>query len=245
VHGDLEPALTHATRAYELSRTGSSDYARARTSCARGFMLGYSGDLFTAHELLREGHDLFTRLGDDGGVAEVAAIEGELAYLNGYSDEAKQTLQRVIDAGDLLADSLDWTRTRTILGWIYLEQGRTDAAEELLCAAFEARLHEAPIWFSSSWLVGLGLALAAGIAHARGDDQRAAVLLGAVQHGQQTTTAGPPGLTKLRHDELITTIAANLNEDDLNTAISRGAALSIAESLSYAVLPRGQAASET
>jgi predicted ATPase/DNA-binding CsgD family transcriptional regulator len=218
----LEECITCATAADDYD-----SIARARS--LRGTAAIFRGRLAESIAIFES---VLTDFPDDDDLARLILFQLAMSQAHAGDDRASETARRGVALADKVGEQ--WTKSLALwaLGFDQYLHGRHDEAITSICAALE--IHA--VWFDDHVATALMFELVAWIAAARGEDRRAARLLGAVgsewrRIGTSITAFGPD-LGKA-HDTCERITAAALPEAVLRSERARGERLDHEQMIAY------------
>jgi predicted ATPase/DNA-binding SARP family transcriptional activator len=227
----------HGDRAVDLARAVGDPYLLARTLMARGLTQAHVGEPERGGPDLAEALTLFQGLHDGLGAREVRLARAEVALAAGDTEGIRSSLKS-IDV-DELAD-LPSTGAATYWlcrSWLALRDGRYGEVRAHLARALDAVTDDLAGPHAAQRVYGPALDLAAGLALADGEVDRAVTLWHAAT-GVLTLGGTVPERPQVRWvHEVEERAPARLDPAGYAEAAARGRRMYLAEALRYAGLP--------
>ena len=191
-------------------------------------------DAQRAMELGEAALSLFRELGDRGQIANSLHRLGLAAWLRGDCRRAEELLEETLTVFREYGHSAPVAQVLASVGLVALDQGQYRRAQE----AFVESLAISGVG-GSRWLIAMLLEGMAGASVHQGQPERAARLFGAAD-GLRTAIDAPIGPAFLpSHDRYMHTLSRALGEERWTALWDEGRAMSVAQSLAYALQTDG------
>jgi predicted ATPase/DNA-binding SARP family transcriptional activator len=230
--GDHEEAAGLAEESLDVSRElGSLETARAQVALGNA-VVSLGDDLDRGERLYAEGAATFRATGRTWELANVLLNMGDLALNRGDFASAERIASESLALNRLLGEDVGIALNLGNLAFAALERGQADRAYDFLAEAFDGPSLGGFGEWAAIMLVGLSAVLCV-----RGDDRRAAQLLGASNHLLEDAGASLDSIEGRIHARTATTLRERLSEDAFSKAVTEGRALTLSEAIDLAVMP--------
>jgi predicted ATPase/transcriptional regulator with XRE-family HTH domain len=230
IHPDDERAVQLFEEAASLAHNSGSRWEELISLACLGIrMLGY-GDYQRAAQLLAEALAGLREMRDLLGVAWVLEQQGLLAFMQGDFASAGQRLEESVSLGRELKSDIQIAGALIGLAQVGLHAG--DSAGAMAAVRESLAIYQR---VGNLERVGQCLSVAAGLAQARGDLQRATTLLGAADHLWHVSTPGPWRDTWWVYDRCLPLVRAAMDPAEFDRAWVKGQAMTTQEAIAQAL----------
>jgi predicted ATPase/DNA-binding XRE family transcriptional regulator len=196
-----------------------------------GMFATWVGDYTEALHKLEEALALGRDIGDRWelatvfrGLGDVALFQGDLATANSMYDESLAIYRE-------LGDRLYISNTLRVIGHLALQLGAYDKAQTVYRQSLDLvyKLGNKPN--IALTLIGL-----AGVAEARGDPERAAILLGAAEAIREASHGMMPPADRITYERNLAAVRARLDEETISKAWDEGRAMTVDDAVAFGIL---------
>ena len=230
MQGDLQAGAPLAAESLRLARSLGENEAIVLSLLVAGWIAEHGGDLDTGTAHFEEALQLSRRLANKTPLClALGALAGPV-YLRGELPRATALLKEGLALALGLNNLYQTSQILRQLGIVALADGRREQAEALLRDGL-AHARRGNFQLVLVWLIeGLARALSA-----RGEFVQAATLLGATENLLERLAIVPVGPKRASRDQAVTAARAGLAEEAFGRAWADGQAMSLAETLDYAL----------
>ncbi len=229
LQGDYAEATRYAEVSLAAARETKEDRLVANGLSNLGAIVLAAGDHERAGALLQEAVTLARGVDDTRILALALNNLGDHALTIGEYERAEPLFSESLGLLEERGDTANVARSLFNLGAVALMTGRFDAADERLRGSL-VRSQDAGDKEDLSWSL-LGLA---GLAAARAEHERSAVLLGAAANLLTGMGADFKPFERKLHDETAAQVAEQLGTERYEETLARGRALSLSDALEVA-----------
>lgn len=227
--GDFDPATAFNEEALVLYQDLGNVSGIARTKILLARVAESQGDQQRALTLAEQSLALYREVGDKWGAAVVLFQLGDIAYAQGDIARAVMLLEESLALCREVGNTWATGRRLARLGQIALAQDDLGQAARCLHEALTVCRDTGDHWGIAMSLIGL-----AGAAGARGEPERGARLLGAVEIVQQGLATVMWLMDRAEYRRILATIRAALGEERFAAAWAEGQAMSLEDAIAYA-----------